>query len=69
MPLLQIILIKLVGKKISPCFVQIDLKENTPNKFLNTSAKKIKNKEKLSLLSVNILYNFDNIDIDNNNIT
>tara|TARA_B100001250_G_scaffold303749_1_gene265521 strand:- start:12 stop:1004 length:993 start_codon:yes stop_codon:yes gene_type:complete len=38
----------LIGwKKSAPCFVPIDLKENIPIKFLNTSAKKIKNKKKL----------------------
>ena len=29
-----------------PCFVKINLKENIPQKYLNTSAKKIKNKKK-----------------------
>ncbi len=38
----------LIGwKKSAPCFVPIDLKENIPIKFLNTSAKKIKNKKKI----------------------
>ena len=31
-----------------PCFYRISLKENIPNKYLNTSAQKIKNKKKLS---------------------
>ena len=31
-----------------PCFIKIKLKDNVPKKFLNTSAKKIKNKKKLS---------------------
>ena len=31
-----------------PCFYKVDLKDNIPNKYLNTSAQKIKNKKKLS---------------------
>ncbi len=41
----------LIGwKKSAPCFVPIDLKENIPIKFLNTSAKKIKNNKKIKYL-------------------
>ena len=39
---------KLGWKKNGPCFNKIILKENIPKKYLNTSAKKIKNKKKLS---------------------
>ena len=46
----QIILIKLVGKKINLCFYKVELKGNIPLKYLNTSAKKIKNKKKLKFL-------------------
>jgi membrane-bound lytic murein transglycosylase B len=38
---------KIGWKKNEPCFKKIELKENIPSKFLNTSAKKIKNKKKL----------------------
>ncbi len=38
---------KLGWKKNDPCFYKIKLKDNIPIKYLNTSAKKIKNKEKL----------------------
>lgn len=38
---------KIGWKKNDPCFKKIELKENIPSKFLNTSAKKIKNKKKL----------------------
>ena len=31
----------------SPCFVKIDLKDTVPNKYLNTSARKLKNKRKV----------------------
>ena len=37
-----------MGWKInSPCFFKIDLKEDVPKKYLNASAKKLKNKKKL----------------------
>tara|TARA_B100000963_G_scaffold72164_1_gene60288 strand:- start:4438 stop:5439 length:1002 start_codon:yes stop_codon:yes gene_type:complete len=38
---------KIGWKKNRPCFYKITLKENIPNKFLNTSAQKLKNKKKL----------------------
>ncbi len=37
---------KIGWEKNKPCFYKIDLKSNIPKKYLNTSAKKIKNKEK-----------------------
>ena len=37
---------KIGWKKNEPCFYKIELKENIPKKFLNTSAKKLKNKRK-----------------------
>ena len=39
---------KIGWKSNEPCFYRISLKENIPNKYLNTSAQKIKNKKKLS---------------------
>ena len=39
---------KIGWKKNSPCFYKIVLKENTPKKYLNVSAKKLNNKKKLS---------------------
>ena len=39
---------KIGWKKKEPCFFKISLKKNIPNKFLNTSAQKIKNKKNLS---------------------
>jgi len=54
----------LIGwKKSAPCFVPIDLKENIPIKFLNTSAKKIKNKKKLKYFKK---YIKNNININEN---
>ncbi len=38
---------KIGWKKNSPCFIPIELNEEIPNKYLNTSAKKIKNKKKI----------------------
>ena len=38
---------KIGWKKNQPCFVKIELSDKIPLKFLNTSAKKIKNKKKL----------------------
>ena len=37
---------KIGWKKNQPCFYQVSLKDNIPIKYLNTSAKKIKNKRK-----------------------
>ncbi len=40
--------IKKIGWKTnSPCFTKIELKDNIPNKYLNTSARKLKNKKKV----------------------
>jgi len=40
--------IKKIGwKKNEPCFYKIELKKNIPEKYLNTSARKIKNKRKV----------------------
>jgi membrane-bound lytic murein transglycosylase B len=38
---------KIGWKKNQPCFYKIELKDNIPSKFLNSSAKKIHNKKKL----------------------
>ena len=54
----------LIGwKKSAPCFAPIDLKQNIPIKFLNTSAKKIKNKKKLKYFKK---YIKNNININEN---
>ena len=34
----------------SPCFITINLKDNVPNKYLNTSARELKNKKKVKHL-------------------
>ncbi len=58
--------IKRLGwKKDKPCFYRVKLRENIPIKFLNTSAKKIKNKKKLKDFEKYII-NYDNIKINEN---
>ena len=39
---------KIGWKRGMPCFFKIDLKDNIPKKYLNSSARKIKNKRKVS---------------------
>jgi membrane-bound lytic murein transglycosylase B len=53
--------------KDQPCFIPVSLKENTPKKLLNTSAKKINNKVKFIKLRKFII-NGDNLSNINNNL-
>ena len=41
---------KIGWKSNEPCFYKVKLKDNIPDKFLNTSAQKIKNKKKIKTL-------------------
>ena len=41
---------KIGWKTNSPCFLKIDLKEDVPKKYLNTSARSLKNKKKVKHL-------------------
>ena len=41
---------KIGWKTNSPCFININLKKDVPKKYLNTSAKKLKNKRKVKYL-------------------
>ena len=59
---------KMGWKKNNPCFYKIKLKENIPNKYLNTSAKKIKNKKKFKYFKKYIV-NYSNININENLIS
>ncbi len=59
---------KLGWKKNNPCFYKIKLKDNIPIKYLNTSAKKIKNKKKFKYFKKYIV-NHENIIINENLIT
>ena len=54
---------KINWKKNQPCFVKVNLSKNIPHSFLNTSAKKIKNKKKLSYFK-KYLINYDDIDVN-----
>ena len=54
---------KLGWKRDNPCFYKIKLKENTPVKYLNTSAKKIKNKKKFKYFK-KYIYNSDKIKVN-----
>ena len=56
---------KIGWKKNEPCFFQIDLNENIPKKFLNTSAKKIKYKKKFKYYK-KYIKEFKNFNIDDN---
>ena len=56
---------KMGWKKNKPCFAKIKLSKNIPMKFLNTSAKNIKNKKKLSYFKKYII-NFEELDINKN---
>ena len=59
---------KLGWNNNEPCFYKIKLKENIPVKYLNTSAKKIKNKKKIKYFKKFIL-NYDQIKVDENLIS
>ena len=59
---------KLGWKKNNPCFYKIKLKENIPIKYLNTSAKKIKNKKKFKYFKRYII-DHEKININENLIT
>ena len=56
---------KLGWKKHGPCFYKIKLKENIPAKYLNTSAKKIKNKRKFKYFK-KYIFNSKNLKVDEN---
>ena len=56
---------KIGWKNSKPCFKKIELNESIPQKFLNTSAQKIKNKKKLKYFK-KYINNFQNIEIYKN---
>ena len=56
---------KIGWKKNQPCFIAVTLKEDTPKKLLNTSAKKLHNKKKFVNLKKYIIENL-NYQIDDN---
>ncbi len=58
--------LKTIGwKKNQPCFFKIELKDNIPKKYLNSSARNIKNKRKISFLK-RYIKNFSDLNIKDN---
>ena len=58
--------LKIIGwKKNQPCFFKVELKDNIPKKYLNSSARNIKNKRKISFLK-RYIKNFDDLNIKDN---
>ena len=61
--------LKMMGwKKKEPCFHKIDLNTKIPNKFLNTSAKKIHNKKKLKFFK-KYINNYSKLEFLNENLS
>jgi len=59
---------KMGWKKNKPCFLKVKLSNDIPVKFLNTSAKKIKNKKKLNYFKKYII-DFEKLNVKKNLIT
>ena len=58
--------LKTIGwKKNQPCFFKIKLNDNIPKKYLNSSAREIKNKKKVNFLK-KYIKNFEDLKIDDN---
>ncbi len=58
-----------IGWKINqPCFYKVELRDNVPKKYLNTSAKKIHNKKKLFNFE-KYIYNYNEINLNKNILT
>ena len=56
---------KIGWKKNQPCFLKVELKENIPVKYLNSSARKIINKKK-AIFFKKYISNFENLKINPN---
>ena len=56
---------KMGWQRNKPCFVKIDLNANIPNKYLNTPARKIKNRRKVKFFK-KYIDNYKYTDIDEN---
>ena len=58
--------LKTIGwKKNQPCFFKIELKENIPKKYLNSSARNIKNKKRVNFLK-KYIKNFEDLKLNGN---
>ena len=60
-------LTKIGWKKNQPCFYKVELNENIPSKYLNVSAKKIHNKNKLKFFK-KYINNYSDLNIDTENL-
>jgi membrane-bound lytic murein transglycosylase B len=61
--------LNILGWKIDqPCFYKVELKDNVPKKYLNTSAKEIHNKKKLFYFE-KYINNYNEIDLNKNILT
>ena len=56
---------KIGWKKNQPCYFKIDLKENTPLKYLNSSARNIKNNKKVIFFK-KYIKNYENLNLNGN---
>ena len=56
---------KIGWKKNAPCFYKIELNQNIPKKYLNSSARNINNKKKVFFFK-KYIKNFDTLNINNN---
>ena len=59
---------KIGWKKDEPCYQKIELKDNIPTKYLNTSARKIKNKKKLKSFKKYIKKDFYPLELNQNTL-
>ena len=58
--------LKTIGwKKNQPCFFKIELKDNIPKKYLNSSARNIKNKKNFNFLK-KYIHNYEKLNIKDN---
>ena len=56
---------KIGWKRNEPCFYKIELKNNIPKKYLNSSARNIKNKKKVNFLK-KYIHNIEDLTINDN---
>ena len=56
---------KIGWKKNQPCYFKIDLKENTPLRYLNSSARNIKNNKK-AIFFKKFIKNYENLNLNGN---
>ena len=58
-------LYKIGWRKNQPCFLKVKLKDNIPHKYLNSSARDIKNKMKVASFK-KYISNYESLDLDKN---